>query len=804
MTTVLAWVWVPLVVLATALGVGLLAERFARHRLPGGLLAPVGFAGAIVLVSACYQAGLTRAVTLPLLLVVAVAGLVTGRAGLAGRLRPGPAGAAALGSFLLYLAPVALSGHWTWAGYNFTNDQSLTFLAVDWVVHHGAGSFESTRSTYDIVASQMMDNGYPLGSHLLLGTLTPLTGIPFAATFQAFLALVIALGAAAMVSLGRAARMPAWAAVVAAIAATGGGLLYAYGQLGGLKEMATVTLLVTAAAVAQEGVIDRLRLGAVALAAVVLAALVPVLSAAGLAYAGLVAVAILAALLISRERPPLRRLGLAAALAIVVFLVAVAAPLADALRFGDVATSTFSTDSGTSTGVLGQLLRPLPLGQAAGVWFAEDWRRPVAEGLRANVNAVLIGAIAVFALLGLLVALRRRSALALVALAVAGVALVVAPRVSPYGDSKLLIILTPFVLLTAATGLSWLGRRGTAAAVGACLIGAILAGGVAFSDAIVYREARLAPTDRLQAIEDVAQAAKGRGLTLFNEWEEYAKYFGRAAQINVPGETEGPRPIVLRHVVPTFGQHFDLDEQALSYVESFPAIITRRGPATSRPPANYRRVYRNRFYELWVRGGGVRVADHLPAEGPSAAQKLLPCPAIRRFARAARRGETLLAHRLTPPAVLDTARVAARSPGFFPITSIPDTVVPLSPGQASATVSMRAGRYVAWVRGTSGRPIQALVDGRVVGALRGEDSPRQWTAVGEVTVVGGRHQLELRRGSGSLRPGDGHQGGIGPLALVPVAGADEYVPVAPGRAARLCGRPVDWIERVSGTVPRTP
>lgn len=802
MTSALSWIWLPLVAVVTALGVGLLAGRVARHALAPGLLVPVGFAAAIVLVAAGYELGLTRTFVLPLLVAVAVAGLWVGRAQLAD-LRPGPAGIAALGGFLLYLAPVALSGHWTWAGYNFTNDPSLTFLGVDWIVHHGATLPPAPDSTSEIMAAGMVSGGYPLGSHLLLGTLTPLAGVPFEAAYQPGIALVVGLGAASMVHLARAAAMPRVVAVCAAVCASGAALLYAYGQLGGLKETTTVMLLATAGAVAQSGIIARLDLGAAGITALVLAALVPVLAAGGVAYAGILALALTAAVLLSGERPRARRIVSAAVIGVAVFAVAAAAPLLDALRFGDAVTSNFAAEGGASTGILGQLLRPLPLGQAAGVWFAEDWRLPVAAGTRWDVNRVLIGAIGVLALIGALIALRRRSGLGAVALTAAMVAALLAPRLSPYGDSKLLIVLTPFVLLLAALCLTWLGRLGRPLAVLAGLVGAILAAGVAYSDAIVYREVRLAPTDRMEAIEDVADAAKGRGLTLFNEWEEYAKYFARAAQINVPGEVAGPYPIVQRVASPSFANHFDLDEQRLSYVLRHRAIITRRGPGTSRPPASYARVHRNRFYELWAQRPGLRVAAHLSAQEPNAAQRVLPCSAIERFARSARRGESLLAHRRTPPTVMQTAQ-AERSTGWVAIGSIPGMIVPLTPGRAEATASMPGGRYRAWIRGTSGRPIDALVDGRLVGALHHTNGPRQWLDVGDVTVAGGRHRLELRRGGGSLRPGDGYQGEIGPLALVPADGRDEYVRVAPGDADRLCGTPLDWIERVSGDVPAKP
>jgi hypothetical protein len=184
MTTALAWIWLPAVVVVTALGAGLLVARIARHPLPRALVVPVGLAAAIVLVAACYEVGLTRAATLPLLVAVALGGLVAGRADLRDSLRPGPAGAAALGAYLLYLAPVLFSGHWTWAGYNFTNDPSLTFLGTDWILQHGATLPPAPDSTSEIMAGGMINGGYPLGGHLLLGTLTPLAGLEFAAGYQ--------------------------------------------------------------------------------------------------------------------------------------------------------------------------------------------------------------------------------------------------------------------------------------------------------------------------------------------------------------------------------------------------------------------------------------------------------------------------------------------------------------------------------------------------------------------------------------------------------------------------------------------
>ena len=53
----------------------------------------------------------------------------------------------------------------------------------------------------------------------------------------------------------------------------------------------------------------------------------------------------------------------------------------------------------------------------------------------------------------------------------------------------------------------------------------------------------------------------------------------------------------------------------LPYVEQFPLLILRRSPVASRPPANYRRAFVGRYYEVWRRTGSPKVARHLPLGG---------------------------------------------------------------------------------------------------------------------------------------------------------------------------------------------
>lgn len=79
MTELLAWIWAPAVLYALLLGLGLLADGVLRTELPGGLLAPVGLALAVVVVTSVYRFGGTAAVAAPLTITGALVGFSSSR-----------------------------------------------------------------------------------------------------------------------------------------------------------------------------------------------------------------------------------------------------------------------------------------------------------------------------------------------------------------------------------------------------------------------------------------------------------------------------------------------------------------------------------------------------------------------------------------------------------------------------------------------------------------------------------------------------------------------------------------------------
>ena len=472
--------------------------------------------------------------------------------------------------------------------------------------------------------------------------------------------------------------------------------------------------------------------------------------------------------------------------------------LVDTVTFGWQASHTFANEGGQSTAFMGQLARPLPLTQAAGVWLGRDYRVPV-TGDASLPNGILIGLALALVAIGVISQLHRRSVAPLALLGATGlIGALLAIRLSPYADAKLLVIVSPPVALLAAIGAHALGRGGTLRIALATIAGAAVGVGVLWSAAVTYREVRLAPPARMLAMQDVAEHAGRDRLWLVNEWEEFAKYFMRRIRVNMPFEVESPKPARLRDAgAPIFGRYYDLDRLTLRYVVSFSGIVLRRSPSASRPPAAFEKVYENRYYELWRRRSGIHVAEHLPLQRLHDATAEPDCGAVRRMASRARRGERLVAALPPSVALFDTA--AHRRPGWV-LNQRPDpadTVTPLVPGRVAGQVRTVRGRFHVWIRGTFGRAVTAYVDGRRIGAADEVNTPGQWLEAGAVRLRGGAHRVELRRPSTSLAPGDGYRGVIGPVALQQ-AGEARLVTVRAVNARSLCGRQWDWIERVSG------
>jgi hypothetical protein len=795
MTQLLARVWVPVLLYVLSLGVGLLADAVLRADLPPALIPPTGMALAMVLVTPGYKLGLAAPLAIVLMVVAALVGLVVARRRLVERAWAPTALLAGLGVYVLYMAPVVLSGHATWAGYNFVNDTSSLFNFTTLLEHHGATAPTDITGTANN-AAYLVNSGYPLGTFSLLATLRPLSGVALEAMWQPVIAMFAVFAGMSLTELARRCGLRPWAAVVAAVLALGGVLTYRYSLHGAVKEIALVALTATAAGLGALAVERRLAVRIVALAVVVCLAMVLAFSAAAGAFALALALAVLVAALASPNRPSVRHVARLAGVVVVVGVVVLLPVLGSTLDFANTIHNVFKASGGASTGMFGQLLRPLPLTEAAGVWVSEDYRLPAISPLHSN--PWLVGIAVAVAIVGIVWCVARRRVPAVLLLVTVLVPLaVLAPVSSPYIDGKLLMVATP-ALVFAGLAMALGGRPGRRRElrIAGLVAAGLVALGVLASDFYGYREVQLGPSGRVAAMKDAAAHVPGRGLWEFNEWEEYGRYFMRAARVNPASEAESKYPVKLRRDRPIFGHFFDLDRQQLSYVERFAGVITRRSPVASRPPANFRPVYANAYYELWKREATPRVIEHLSLQGQEDRSAVPRCRAVRALVRRARPGDLLVGARAGLVPRLSPFR-ATRPSSWRGSPDTHDAVVPHGPGVMAGVLSA-SGRRRVWLRMSGGRKVTVAIDGHVVGRIGQVNTPDQWLQAGQVTLSPGQHRIEVRRAGASWRPGDTVEGIIGAVALEPVA-PDSLVSVPPARAAaRLCGRPWDWIELVRG------
>lgn len=742
------------------MGCGLLVERLAGQRLPGALVAPVGFVVLIVVPGLATLGGGTARAGPWLCLAAALAGFA-----LAGRARfqaiDGWALAAALGAFVVYAAPVVLSGEATFTGYIKLDDTATWLALTDRAMEHGRDVGGLAPSTYEATLSSYMNAGYPLGSFLPWGAGQRLVGQDLAWLFAPYLAYVASMLALALYSVIRQLVGVRGLAAGAAFIAAQPALLYGYAMWGGVKELVAAALIALVGALvpwSAERPVSARRV--VPLGLTCGAALVAI-SVGGVVWLGAALLAG-ALLVLGRVR------GVAgAAWAIGAFLSSAAVAALPAL----VTASSFVAGSsgleakqvaGTRE-ELGNLLRPLEPWQVLGIWPNGDFRFDARGGVIATVMIVLAGLAAAG---GLYAAIRRRSwgLIAYVGTAALGCA-VIAHYGSAWTDGKALASAAPAALAAAAAGAAYLAAREPLIGLA---VGLWLATGVLWSNTLAYQEVMLAPRDQLAELEQIGDRFAGKGPTLLNEYQPYgARHFLRRTDAEGISELRR-RPVRLRtgQYVPKSG-YSDIDDVALAELDPYRLIVTRRGAVSSRPPSSFELAWTGRWYEVWQRRRGA-VTQHLPlgtAVNPVAQAR---CADVRRLAPRGGR----LAYVQRPPVT---------------VLSLPTTFLH----------TRVAGRYAFWLGGSVRDGLELLVDGRRVGTLRELNNAGVYSPFGSIQLEAGPHRIDLRRKAPGLEPGTrGPALPAGPLAIS-TGTADQpvrYVPAASSDS--LCGRDLDWIEAV--------
>ena len=579
MALFIAWLVVPLVLVALSLGCGLLVERAAGLTLPGALLLPLGLALVIVEADLVTMTSATAQLATPLAVALAVAGY--GLADRRGRRVDGWALGCGVGVFAVYAAPIVLSGQATFAGYITLDDTSSWFALTDRAMEHGRSVAGLAPSTYQQVLTDLLHtSGYPLGAFMPLGIGGKLTGQDIAWLFQPTIALLAVMLALSLYTLS--ARLVSSRPLRTVVAFLGAqpALLFAYSLWSGIKELAAAALiaLVCAAVAATIGRWQSLR--ATAPAAVAVAALFAVLSPAGGVW--LVAPALVVIALLIRR-------GMSSSVRVAATLVGLIAVLS--IPSISIARSFLKGATGgeiTSSTEVANLGHPLDGRQAFGIWPATDFRSPPHNS---SLTSVLIGVLLLAVVLSVLFAWRRRAWGMPLYLVTGGggilllLALEHVSLSSPWLNAKGMASGSPALVAAAVAGAAALfetGRRTEGA-----VIGTLIAVGVLWSNGLAYSGVWLAPRGQLAELQAIGHRFAGQGPTLMTDPEPYGdRHFLR--RMDPEGASDRRRRLVPLLNGQPLGQggYADLDEFRLDGILVYKTLVLSHSPVESRPPSD--------------------------------------------------------------------------------------------------------------------------------------------------------------------------------------------------------------------------
>ena len=812
-----AWVLYPLALGVACLGLALLVERLTAWPTPGALLLPVGFVTLVALARLITAYELTARFALPVIGFGAVAGLVLGRARVLA-LRPDPwlLGAVA-GVFAVLAAPVVLSGSVTFAGYLALPDTAHQLVLADLYAHHGPDWASLAPGSFRQSAKNYVETAYPVAGQAALGVTAPLGAIDLAWLYQPFLAFALLAAGLAVWALSARVLARRWHAAIVTFAAALPALVVGNYVTGSIKEITGLAALLTLVAALAAAIDARRPARSLAVLAIAAAAALGALGPAAIAYLAVPAAVVAGRWVVALLRRPAR--AEAAALAGGALLLAVLAlpmllTLRTAVNAGNAALSGgggAAVADGSPDAALGHLAAPLQTAQALGVWLTGDFRY-APEGAAQTVTTILLVLAAAAALGGVAWAVRHRHAgLLLLIGTFLPASLVLLQRGTPYADSKVLMLASPALLALALLGAGALGG-GRLRALGTLATAALL-GGVLASAALAYHDVSLAPHARYAELAKIDDRLAGRGPALFGEYDEFAKYFLRDVPVlSAPeaaqqyrGAPYHPNALRDRRRRPSAKTGIDVDDLTLRYLESVPYIVLRRGPQTSRPPANFTLASRGRWYDIWRRTPAPRVIDHLPL-GPDVLHQAarVSAPVARDWARRARarRGRIAFVVRLRPAVYLET-RDRARPLLWTGYGNFPGALVTGGPANIHGPVTIpRSGLYDVWVEGSFGRRLTLGLDGTPFpDRPQGLNNPGGYESLGTVAIARGRHEIFIRQGGADLHPGTaGYRSSLrhlGPVFFDPVANRRPTVrTIDPARWRELVGERADWLEIV--------
>jgi hypothetical protein len=788
----------PLILSGLSLGAGLAVERLSGVRLPGVLLVPLGF-GALVVVSQFTEWRMPLAPLTPLILVAfAIAGLACSRASLAARWRARPNGwfwmpLAGVAAYATVAAPELAAFRLTFPGYLLDTTAGIQLQGAARLLAHGH-DFTDGYPGYGLTLVRYFGNGYPSGAHTVLAAVGWLSGQDLLWLFSPYQAVELGFAALALAFLAHRAGLPRPLSAVAGWVAAVPALVYAYALQGSVKELTLMPeLILMGALLALAPTLARGGWRAVLPYAVVGAAALGAIGIAASPWVLLFGLALLVAAAPEVSRRFRSRIAVPGAAVLLGASTAVLAlPTVGPLTTTFALAKNISSTDAQAVSDPGNLLRPLKRIQALGVWLGPSHR---IDPVHLALTYGLVGIVAVCILLGLAWLWRRR-AWAVLATALLSIFAwwAVTQRGTTWTDAKLLVLLSPVLVLVAMLGA--LGRFDEHR-FEALVLAAAVGYGVLASDAMLYRATNLAPTQRFSELAAIGRQFGGQGPTLATDFDEYSLYLLRDMEVNEPGIAYHGPLTLQGGASPGYGHSYDTDALDQHDVQLFRTIVTRNSPLVSRPPGNYALVHDGAFYDVWQRAGPAP-RRHLAFGSVQQPAAPASCKVVRQAAGVARADGGHLDAALRPAnATADLAR-AIGSPNASRATDLEGLTLWLL-GVARLTDSITVttpGDYTLWLEGQVDRPLHVYVDGRQVGAPAAQTGGDQNVIrVARVTLAAGVHKISLARAGGGIGPGVDNGTSIDGIVLAPTAAAGERVVRVPASAWRsLCGRSLDWLE----------
>ena len=797
----------PVLLALLCLGSGLLVELLTGTRLPTLLLAPLGF-GALVIVSQFSTRSASTAPLTPWLLVaMALLGLALGRGALRERWRARRGGwqwgpLAAVATYGIVASPEILAGHLTFPGYLLDTTGAVQLMGAEYLLHHGDNfAAIGAQPGYGATMAAYFGNGYPSGGHTVLASVGWLSGQDLLWLYSPFQAAELALAALVLAYLAARAGLGRFGAALTGTVAAVPALVFSYALMGSIKEITALPMLLLMGALI---VCARELARAAGLRAAIpfAAAAAAALGAIGIAASPWIvlygAAALLFAVPISMWRRDGRRLlAGGAALACVTALFAL--PTLIALSKTVALAEGVSASNAKAVSDPGDLLRPLRFVQTLGIWLGEshrvDPRYPYQTYVLIGIVIICIGAGLIW--------LWRRSAWALLTFVAISfvVRLVLVRHGTEWTDAKLLVLLSPVLILVAMVGAF---RAFGSRLPETLLLVLVVAGGVLASDAMAYHGSNMAPGGRYSELRTIGTRFAADRPVLITDFDEYALYLLRKMDPTGPGEPHGGKIQLVPGASFVYGRGEDPDAIAAATVQRFDTIVERRSPERSRPPSNFALAFEGRYYTVWQRTGPAPLIHAPLGWAAFQAAQPAPCPLVGRVARAAAAAGGRLAFAVRPLNAAADLAVAPHSPSVVLVSDLeghPELGFN-GPGLVEAELHAPvAGEYTLWLGGSiDSRGLQVLLDGHPVGHPAGQSGDDgNVVDVATLHVGAGRHAVTLIRGGGyGLLAGNNAGTVIDSIVLEPLAAEHETVQtVAPGGWRTLCGRPLDWVEALS-------